>query len=272
MEQFLRELVPDTFCKCFEDHAVFRWTDNIQNDVLEMAVALMTLLNGRLAVVGAAPADADEEDLVPLLSALAPVFDPDSPFHVKHRLDALPARAAKMEFAEAFAQPQPEVDEALTVCAATLTRAQTKLAAGAPAPPDRARARSRAASDPGTSPVAPQENAAGQFEAGGRVHAHRWLTYIVNCFGNSGCFTALLQVRGPGRQRAPSRRGGSPLAALTPPHRAQLLEAPQRASLRTLEACLKALAKVRPRASVAPAARLAPAAAAAAAALWPRGG
>ncbi len=141
MEQFLRELVPETFAKCFDDVAVYRWADHIQSDVLDMTVALMYLLQARLAVLGATPAEADEEDLVPLLSALAPVFDVDSPFHNKHRADPLPARAAKVPYELEWAQPQPEVDSAFTVRRCNPNEGPTwpcRRAAGRPGSPQRA--------------------------------------------------------------------------------------------------------------------------------------
>ena len=190
----MRELVPDTFSKCFDDHAVYRWPDNIQVDILEMGLELMVLVVARVRAVGAAPADGDEEDLVPLLSALAPVFDADLPFHAKHRLSALPSRAFKVKAEAGYALPQPEVDGAFTVRAPTLTRARTKVAAGAPALPDRPSARRRVAADPIAAAVAPQETASGQFETG-KVQSYRWLTLIVNFFGTCGCLAALVQVR-----------------------------------------------------------------------------
>ena len=205
VEQFMRELVPETFVKCYDDHAVYRWQDNIQLDILEMGLELMELVTARLALVGGASAEADEADLVPLLSSLAPMFDADLPFHAKHRLSALPLRAAKVEVDTGFAVPQPEVDDAITVRAPTLTRARTKLAAGAPAPPDRPSARRRAAADPSAATVAPQENAAGQFESG-KVQSHRWLTLIVNYFGTCGCLAALVQVR---RRACAAHPGGA---------------------------------------------------------------
>jgi hypothetical protein len=140
VEQFLRELVPETFAKCYDDVAVYRWADHIQCDVLEMTVALMQLLQARLTVLGATPAEADEEDLVPLLSALAPVFDPDSPFHNKHRVDPLPARAAKEVCLYTWAQPQPEVDSAFTVRRCNPNEGPTwpcRRAAGRPGSPQR---------------------------------------------------------------------------------------------------------------------------------------
>ena len=190
----MRELVPETFTKCYDDHAVYRWQENIQADILEMGLELMVLVTARLGLVGAGTAEGDEEDLVPLLSSLAPVFDADLPFHAKHRLSPLPLRANKVRADEGYAVPQPEVDDAITVRAPTLTRARTKLAAGAPAPPDRPSARRRTDADFSAATVAPQENASGQFESS-KVQSHRWLTLIVNYFGTSGCLAALLQVR-----------------------------------------------------------------------------
>ena len=201
----MRELVPDTFSKCFDDHAVYRWGDNIQLDILEMGLELMVLVVARLGVVGDAPADGDEEDLVPLLSALAPVFDADLPFHAKHRLSPLPLRATKVQVEEGYALPQPEVDGAFTVRAPTLTRARTKLAAGAPAQPDRPSARRRPAADSAAAAVASQETASGQFETG-KVQSYRWLTLIVNYFGSCGCLAALVQVR---LRASVAHRGGA---------------------------------------------------------------
>jgi hypothetical protein len=88
---------------------VYRWGDNIQADILDMVCALLDLLHARLRSLGPSP-EADEEDLVPMLSSLATALDPSVSFHVKHRMDALPSRARGEPYGVAYAEARPEVE------------------------------------------------------------------------------------------------------------------------------------------------------------------
>jgi hypothetical protein len=109
-EQLIREVVPETFGKCLEDGALFRWGDNIQADILDMVCGLLDLLHARLRNLGPSP-EADEADLVPMLSSLAPALDPCANFHVKHRTDALPPRARNEPFGDEWAEARPDVED-----------------------------------------------------------------------------------------------------------------------------------------------------------------
>jgi hypothetical protein len=64
------------------------------------------------------------------------------------------------------------------------------------------RARQRAHAHPCRRARAPPQEDATGVVVQGTVASGRWLTHIVNCFGESGAFDAILQARLPARRGA----------------------------------------------------------------------
>jgi hypothetical protein len=159
----MREVVPETFSRCLEDHAVYNWNDGIQTDILELVCALCSMLRARLRALGPSQ-EADEEDLVPMLASLAPAFDACCYFHLKHKLAALPPRVAATPYGAGFAAAAAEV-QALAV------RCNPKGPGAREQPPRRQAARERAQPRTAATPApdAPRRRVAG---AGGRVRRH----------------------------------------------------------------------------------------------------
>jgi hypothetical protein len=164
VRRLTREAVPSTFEKCLNDHALNGWKDNIQSDILEATQALIDLLTTRLRLhlaqlsAGAMSLADDQEaedDLLPLLSAVALAFKPKSVFHEHNQDKDLPQKIA--EHPTEWAVPN-------------------NIAILQAAPTD-------------------SGNATSSGDDGSGCEQHIWLAHLVNHFGVRGGFDLVCEVR-----------------------------------------------------------------------------
>lgn len=103
IRRLMREAVPSAFEKCLDDQNLFKWNDDIQLNIFDAVTRLVDLLVVKLSHLKEEECDVDmEEDMLPLLKALALAFDKTSCFHEHHMRDPSPAGT---EVDHSFAQP-----------------------------------------------------------------------------------------------------------------------------------------------------------------------
>jgi hypothetical protein len=167
----MKEAAPSSFEKCLNDHNLWRWSEEIQINILVATLRLMDLIMVKLHLLLEPPpsqADGDttvhpidaDDAMVPLLRSLTLAFDRTSVYHQKHK-----------------DSPLPLTDEASggRIFAAFTPRTPSK------------HSRNRTE---GTSSLNSKENVKIQSK-----ETFPWLSYLINYFGNKGGFDLLHQVR-----------------------------------------------------------------------------
>uniref|UniRef100_A0A061RL24 Ubiquitin carboxyl-terminal hydrolase 9/24 n=2 Tax=Tetraselmis sp. GSL018 TaxID=582737 RepID=A0A061RL24_9CHLO len=93
IRRLIRECIPSAFEKCLDDQALYKWSEEIQHNIFGAITSLIDLVVAKLVMLNQEKARGEvspetEDDMVPLLRALALAFDKTCCFHEKHVQDA----------------------------------------------------------------------------------------------------------------------------------------------------------------------------------------
>ncbi|XP_024517294.1 probable ubiquitin carboxyl-terminal hydrolase FAF-X [Selaginella moellendorffii] len=106
LQTLYREAVPSAFEKCLDDKAIWKWTNEIHNNIFDAVCKLMDLVSVKAPQLLLDDVGVDD-DMLPLLRTLAIAFDKQCQFHLKHKEQGLPPSASSVSPPCNFARPMP---------------------------------------------------------------------------------------------------------------------------------------------------------------------
>lgn len=101
LQTLYREAIPSAFEKCLDDKAIWKWSDEIHNNIFDALCRLIDLSVAKLSQLQHEDVSA-MEDLLPILRSLSRGFDKQSQYHIKHKEQSRPIGSLSK-----FARPIP---------------------------------------------------------------------------------------------------------------------------------------------------------------------
>ena len=186
LRQLYRELVPSSFEKCVDSTDLWRWNAGIQANILEACAKLAELVAIKLSHT--VMTEEAEEDMLRMLHAMTCVFDKDAEFHRKHIHSRLPRGIESLKEEERFAAPLyatpvhvrqrgGDADNVADTSVIAIDEDEDKV------DPDTTLTRGRN-----------HQRAPATDDVDVEVQAYHWLQYLINYFGVTGGFDAVLHI------------------------------------------------------------------------------